>query len=65
MPPKLVADMTEAERKEYFHWLHFCNKEDGCLVCDRDLCDQKVKKEQLRNFYNDLNRGTECVSRDI
>jgi hypothetical protein len=62
MPPKLVEDMTEEDRKEYFHWLNYCNKEGGCLICDRMLCDQKVKREHLRTFYNDVNRGTECLS---
>lgn len=65
MPPKFVKDMTEEERKEYFHWLNYCNKEGGCIVCDREFCDQRAHKEHLRNFYNDFNRRDENVSRDI
>lgn len=57
MPPKLVEDMTEEEHKNYLHWLNYCNKEGGCLVCDQLFCEQKIKKEHLRNFYNDLDRG--------
>lgn len=59
MPPKLVEDMTEEDRKAYFHWLNYCNKEGGCAICDRVSCEQKQKKEHLRTFYNGYNEKGE------